>query len=99
VSVDPFHIPSHVPTFEALVADYEAASEAARAKLPSRLNVAYGEGRDDKLDLFFPKAARGRPRPIHMFIHGGYWRAQSKDRYAFIVEEVTAAGAIAAIIA
>jgi hypothetical protein len=41
VSVDPFHIPSHVPTFEALVADYEAASEAARAKLPSRLNVAY----------------------------------------------------------
>jgi arylformamidase len=34
-----------------------------------------------------------------MFIHGGYWRAQSKDSYAFIADEVTAAGAIAAIIA
>ena len=33
-----------------------------------------------------------------MFIHGGYWRAQSKDRYAFVADEVTAAGAIAAMI-
>lgn len=98
MSVDPFHIPSHVPAFEALVADYEAASEATRAELPSQLNVAYGEGRDEKLDLFFPQSAHAGLRPIHMFIHGGYWRAQSKDRYAFLAKEVTAAGAIAAII-
>ena len=36
---------------------------------------------------------RDAPRPIHMFVHGGYWRAQSKDRYAFIADEATAAGA------
>jgi arylformamidase len=98
VTADPFHIPSHVPAFEAHVADYEAASRATRAKLSSRLNVPYGEGSDEKLDLFFPDGGRAGPRPIHMFIHGGYWRAQSKDRYAFVAEEVTAAGAIAAII-
>jgi arylformamidase len=98
VTIDPFHIPSHVPAFEALVADYEAASEATRGKLRSLLNVPYGEGPDEKLDLFLPEEAHGWPRPIHMFIHGGYWRAQSKDRYAFVANEVTAAGAIAAII-
>jgi arylformamidase len=79
VSVDPFHIPSHVPAFEALVVDCEAASEATRAKLRSQLNIPYGEGPDEKLDLFFPEEAHGGSRPIHIFIHGGYWRAQSKD--------------------
>jgi len=98
VSLDPFHIPSHVPGFDALVAGYEAASEATRAKLRSLLNVPYGEGPDEKLDLFFAEEAHGGSRPIHLFIHGGYWRAQSKDRYAFVADEVTAAGAIAAII-
>jgi arylformamidase len=72
------------------VAGYEAASEATRSKLRSRLNVPYGEDPDEKLDLFFPRETRGGPRPIHMFIHGGYWRAQSKDRYAFVADEVTA---------
>jgi arylformamidase len=33
-----------------------------------------------------------------MFVHGGYWRAQSKDRYAFVADTVTEAGAIAALI-
>jgi arylformamidase len=98
VGLDPFHIPSHVPGFDALVAGYEAASESTRARLPSRLNIPYGEGPDEKLDLFFPGEAHDGLRPIHMFIHGGYWRAQSKDRYAFVADEVTAAGAIAAII-
>ena len=40
MSVDPFHIPSHVPAFEAHVAGYETASKATRAKLRSLLNVS-----------------------------------------------------------
>ena len=98
MSLDPFRIPSHVPDFDVLVAGYEAASESTRARLSSRLNILYGEGKDEKLDLFFPEEGHDGSRPIHMFIHGGYWRAQSKDRYAFVADEVTAAGAIAAII-
>ena len=68
-------------------------------RFPNRLNVPYGDGPDENLDLFFPESvAGGAPCPIHMFVHGGYWRAQSKDRYAFVADEVTAAGAIAALI-
>ncbi len=98
MTVDAFHVPSHVPNFEAHVADYEFASRATRLRLPSRLDVPYGEGPDEKLDLFFPTSPSATLRPIHMFVHGGYWRAQSKDRYAFVADEATAAGAIAAII-
>lgn len=59
---------------------YAALSAAARAALRVERNVAYGPSADERLD-FFP-AATG-PAPIHVFIHGGYWRLLSKDESAF----------------
>ena len=97
-AIDLFEIPRHVPRFAEHAAGYDAASDATRLRLRNRLNVPYGEGPDEKLDLFFPEGAGEAPRPVHMFVHGGYWRAQSKDRYAFVADVVTAAGAIAAVI-
>ncbi|WP_166417532.1 alpha/beta hydrolase [Cochlodiniinecator piscidefendens] len=38
----------------------------------ARLNIAYGEGERQKLDLFLPA---GRPEGVLMFVHGGYWMA------------------------
>jgi arylformamidase len=98
-SVDPFEIRRHVPRFEEHLRDYDVASEATRRRLPSKLNVAYGDGVDEKLDLFFPEFRDAdAPLPIHMFVHGGYWRAQSKERYAFVADTIVEAGAIAALI-
>jgi arylformamidase len=95
---DLFKIRAIVPHFEACVADYKSASAATRARLASRLDVAYGDAPDEKLDLFFPEApAAGDLRPVHLFIHGGYWRAQSKSEYSYLADVVVAEGAIAAI--
>ena len=94
---DPFMIRAHVPNWEANVADARAASEATRASSAGWRTAAYGEGSDETLDLYFPDAAEVL-RPIHMFIHGGYWRAFSKADYAFVADAVTADGAIAAIV-
>lgn len=94
---DLFKIRAIVPHFEASVADYKTSSAATRARLPSRLNVAYGDGPDEKLDLFFPEISATALLPIHLFIHGGYWRAQSKDEYSYIADAVVEQGAIAAI--
>ena len=44
-------------------------------------NLAYGAKADEQLDLFKPSTAKGAP--LHIFIHGGYWRALSKDDSAF----------------
>ena len=65
----------------------------------ARLDVAYGDGPDDRLDLFFPDPAfLTRPAPVHLFIHGGYWRANSKDNFSFVADSIVGLGAIAAVI-
>jgi arylformamidase len=97
--VDLFRIRAIVPHFEASVADYKASSAVTRKRLAAQLDVAYGAGVDEKLDLFFPDgSAEAKGRPIHLFVHGGYWRANSKDDYSYIAEAIVAAGAIAAIV-
>jgi len=97
--VDPFMIRAHVPHFESCVADYRAASEATRNTLPSRLDLAYGEQADERIDLFFPAGHSPASRaPIHIFVHGGYWRANTRHDYAFVADAVTRRGAIAAIV-
>jgi arylformamidase len=60
-------------------------------------NVAYGSEPGETLDIFLPNNA-GSDMPIHMFIHGGYWRMFSKEDYSCVAETVTGAGAVAAIV-
>jgi arylformamidase len=95
---DLFKIRALVPHFDATVADYKASSVATRARMLSRLDVAYGDDPDERLDLFFPEAPAAAARlPIHLFIHGGYWRAQSKVDYSYLADVIVGQGAIAAI--
>lgn len=96
-AIDPFDIPKLVPDFEAVKAGNLAASASTRGRLKRRLDVRYGQGERQRLDLFFPDSATG-PLPIHMFIHGGYWYLNDKEMFAFPAETITANGAIAAIV-
>lgn len=94
--MDLFKTRDHVSNFDDYVTEYAERSRKTRARLKSSLNFSYGPGIHEKLDLFFPAdAAQGLP--IHLFIHGGYWRMFSKDDFSFIADNVTACGAIAAI--
>ena len=94
---DPFMIRAVVPDFETHLAAYRRASERTRQSLRGVRDLAYGDHPDEKLDLYLPPEGQG-PFPVHVFVHGGYWRAFSKLDYAFIADAVTAHGAIAAII-
>jgi arylformamidase len=94
---DLFQISHIVPDFQAQVDDYKASSNATRRNLRSQLDVPYGDAARQKLDLFFPPGEL-EGAPVHMFIHGGYWRAQVKEDYAFVADGIVAAGAIAAIV-
>lgn len=67
---------------------HDLAAEA-RARWPSHLDLAYGPGPLQKLDIF--PAAKG-PAPVHVYIHGGYWRALDKSGYSFIGEKFARAG-------
>jgi arylformamidase len=94
---DPFRTRDHVTDFDAIVAEIVRRSEEARAKIPMVSDVAYGPAAAEKADLFFPEGTRDH-LPVHIFIHGGYWRMFSKRDYSYIAETVTRAGAIAVII-
>ncbi len=94
---DPFKIRDHVGNFELVSAMYRLDSAAARTRFVHQSDIAYGDQPRQTLDLFFPEAGSGL-FPVHIFIHGGYWRANRKDDYAFLAETICGAGAIAAIV-
>ena len=61
-------------------ARWSAESAAARSRLDSRLDVRYGSGPKQTLDLFPAESPHG----VLLFIHGGYWRALDKDDHSFV---------------
>ncbi|TAU37860.1 alpha/beta hydrolase [Rhizobium leguminosarum] len=97
MAADPFRIRDHVAGFDEIVGDIRARSLATRRTVAMEANVAYGSEPGETLDIFLPNNA-GSDMPIHMFIHGGYWRMFSKEDYSCVAETVTGAGAVAAIV-
>lgn len=97
METDPFRIRDHVADFDALVGEIVTASARTREALPMIPDVAYGDGPDETVDIFFPEGPR-QNLPVHMFVHGGYWRMFSKRDYSCIANTVTLAGAIAVIV-
>ncbi|MEB3222455.1 MAG: alpha/beta hydrolase [Candidatus Sericytochromatia bacterium] len=82
---------ARVPAASAHLAHWTEASARARATLPAHLDLAYGAGPDDRLDLF-PAPGGTRQAPVLVFLHGGYWRALGKADHAFIAPALVAAG-------
>ncbi len=80
-------IPEHPAIFER----WARASALAREASPCRLDLAYGSGPNEQLDLFPTAHANA---PVLVFIHGGWWRSLDKRDHAFIAPAFTQAGAL-----
>ena len=80
---------------DARVAAYAGASAATRARLDPVLDVRYGSGEKETLDIFPTDAPNA---PVHLFIHGGYWRAMDKSNYSFIADVFHPAGATTVLV-
>jgi arylformamidase len=61
--------------------DSAAAKQAALQDNLCHADLRYGDGQEEMLDLFLP--ADGKPAPLHVFIHGGYWQLLSKNESCF----------------
>jgi len=79
-----------VPDFDASLGVYVEESQRVRDAIPGPRGVSYGPHRDQVLDIF---PATGKNAPVHLFLHGGYWRALSKDEHSFTADALTPAGA------
>jgi arylformamidase len=84
-------VPEHPQHF----AQYAALSQAARAEYGGKLDVRYGPNPREVLDLFEPA---GAARGTYVYIHGGYWRALSKDDYSFVAAPFLDAGIAVAVV-
>lgn len=78
-------VPEHPRHIEGWARD----SQAARTARPeARLDLAYGPDERERLDLF--PAQPGAP--LHVFIHGGYWRALDKSNFSYPATAFASAG-------
>jgi arylformamidase len=79
-----------VPDHAKFVEMEAARSERTRQRLKAHRNIAYGKSPREILDIFLGPQSDA---PVQIFIHGGYWRAASKDDNSYLAETFFSAGA------
>lgn len=78
------------PDYEVtVIPDWTRDSEAARASLDCTIDIRYGEGEKQKLDVF---RCGDTSAPVLVYFHGGYWQRGDKSIYSFIATPFVAAG-------
>ena len=92
---------ARVPDFARYLSAWAESSALARQGSPQALlDLRYGHGAGETLDLF--PAAASAPRassgaPVLIFLHGGYWRALDKSDSSFIAPVFNAHGAMVVV--
>jgi arylformamidase len=83
-----------VPEHAAHFARWSSESAQARAAGPALLDLSYGHGAGETLDVFPASRKRGAPlAPVLVFIHGGYWRSLDKADHSFLAPAFVQQGA------
>jgi arylformamidase len=84
-----------VSGYEKIFADWRARSAAYRQRSTCKLDVPYGPGEREKLDLFLPDRDH---TAVQLFIHGGYWRLMDKSDFSFLAEGLVEGGTLVAVV-
>lgn len=79
---------SRVPEHGRYFSRWREASAVARQHLLCRLDLSYGPGERERLDVF----PAGPGAPSLLFFHGGYWQALDKSDFSYLAPPWVAAG-------
>ena len=78
------------PDYEqTVIPDWMDRSEKARKSLDCKLDVRYGDGDNQKLDVF---SCGDTTAATLVYFHGGYWQRGDKSIYSFLAAPFVAAG-------
>jgi len=78
------------PDYEqTVIPDWMDRSEKARKSLDCKLDVRYGDGDNQKLDVF---SCGDTTAATLVYFHGGYWQRGDKSIYSFLAVPFVAAG-------
>jgi arylformamidase len=80
-------IPEHPQIFER----WTRASAHAREGMACHLDVRYGGGQNETLDVFPSSRVNA---PVLVFIHGGWWRSLDKRDHSFLAPSLVSKGAM-----
>lgn len=72
------------PDVDACKAAQSDGSDRAKAAYECLLDTRFGKGETDYLDVYIGQG--GRPYPVHVFFHGGYWKSNTKDDFGFVAK-------------
>ncbi len=87
-----------VPEHPEIFARWRQASDDYRAQARDRawLDLAYGPGERQRIDVFHPDGDTAAP--LHVFFHGGYWQAMDRRDFSFIARALNARGIAVAVV-
>jgi arylformamidase len=80
----------YAPNIRQVVGRYRTNSDLTRVRLGAPKRLSYGSSPIEGMDLYAAKAPNA---PINVFLHGGAWRAELAQYYAFPAELFVNAGA------
>jgi len=83
-----------VPNEDAYLQQWVERSAAARQQHSGHLDLAYGAGDKETLDLFPSQAGK----KLLVFLHGGFWRGSDKSYYTWMVPPLVKAGVSVALL-
>jgi len=90
-----------VANFEEYLELYASESAKTRETFKCGLDVPFGDSADELLDIFFPHNELNDSSPllpIHVFFHGGYWKALSKNEFSFVANAFAPKNAITIVV-
>lgn len=96
-SQDLYRIRDFVPDFDRIAGEFAERSRALSARAAMLADLRYGPRPREVLDVILPQRPRAGA-PLHVFVHGGYWRSGEKENYRFVAAPVLAAGGVAALV-
>jgi arylformamidase len=89
-----------VPECMDMLQQWTQDSVTVRQSVDCKLDVAYGLGDKEKLDIFprtSSKKTDTKAAPVLIFIHGGYWRSLDKADQSFLAPTFTQTGSCVVI--
>jgi arylformamidase len=85
-----------VPEFQDILDGWRRDAAAFRSSHPvAELDVPYGPGARQALDVFWPDASRAAP--IALFVHGGYWAMLDRSVFSHLAAGLLAHGVAVAL--
>jgi arylformamidase len=82
---------------EAWSRERREASAEARRLLSPQVDIAYGPGPRQRLDVF-PAPDGSRTAPVAIFIHGGFWKGGDKSDFSLVAHGLRSLGATVFVI-